>query len=128
MAAMKNVYHNILQHVIVDKLGNIITSKNTLFNIEVGSKIQDFHPFFLSILDKPLDTENKIATYKGVCFVINNEIKFCDLIIKQEFDFNSITIFNYTSNYCAKQCKTQIENEEKLKSSLLKSNNHPSLL
>ncbi|GEQ85078.1 hypothetical protein ULMS_05860 [Patiriisocius marinistellae] len=112
------IFQNILHHITVDFNGIVLSSNDTLFKVNLGSNINDFHPIFISSIPQLLSQEEKIMAYPGLNITQNSTQVFCDITIKKEVNFISIIFFNFTSAYISKQQATQSRNEKEIKRQL----------
>jgi hypothetical protein len=114
MSPILKVYKNILHHITVNNDGIILTTNNTLFTLEVGENIKDFHPAFISSLPFVLEGTSKSLALPGLSVLSNKAHFYCDVLIKQELDFMSIIFFNYSKSYNEKQRIAQKTNQQLL--------------
>lgn len=114
------IFQNVLHHITVDFNGVVLSSNDTLFNVVLGSNINDFHPIFISALPHLLNQEEKTMAYPGLNIIQNGTQVFCDLTIKKEVNFIAIVFFNFTSAYISRQLEKQSHNEKEIQRQLKK--------
>jgi signal transduction histidine kinase len=103
------------QIVILDKSSKIIASENILFNLEIGTQIEDFHPFFY-VLSDILITDDIETVFSGVHIEYNGEQKVIDIVVNSgNTKENPILIFiDFTYYYKNFQSVAQEKNESVL--------------
>ncbi|NNM17759.1 MAG: response regulator [Croceitalea sp.] len=106
------------QFVLVDKQGNVVESDNTLFNIDVDSQIQDWHPFFENFSDLLSSFKDKLHI-DCVHLDSGNTQYITDIDFEKKPDGVLIKVHNLTSYYDNFQTMAQSRNESAIASELI---------
>ena len=103
------------QIIVLDKQGKILESDNILFQLELNSNIQEFHPFFYTV-DSILPDDNVEIIYDGIHIEHNNTKKTVEIIFNSGFaEKNPFLIFiDFTNYYTSFQSIAQEKNESVL--------------
>lgn len=116
MMSPDSFYFQKMQEVITDPHGRITHSNNSIFTVGKGHNIFKIHPFFESLQQSILSTNQQYFSFPCVNLTVEDKTYYCDIIIKQEPGFLAILIFNYSDRYKELQEKVQKNNSEKLNS------------
>ena len=100
------------QIIVLDKQGKIVESDNILFELELQSNIQDFHPFFY-IVDSMLLQDNVETIFNGIHIEYKTKKKTIEIIFNSgSIDKNPFLIFiDFTYYYNHFQSIAQEKNE-----------------
>lgn len=110
-------FSNKVQEVIVSPKGEVMQSSNTIFNLEVGSDLFTFHPFFESLQGELNTGKSMNLAFPCVQFEQDEQEFICDITIKKEREFFAILFFDYSSHYehlheAAQEKKNAMLNEQ----------------
>lgn len=112
------------QILIVDKNGLVIDCDSQLFENSKGKKLNNLHPFFISITNL-LNTPNKTYNFECINLKLNNLNHSVDLTLhtNKKNENAVIVIQNLTTQYIRYQKVAQNRNEAEIKSQVLDFNN-----
>lgn len=106
------------QFVFTNKLGIVLESDQTLFNIEKGSSIFDFHLFFESLATIFEGPENDETNFYCVHFDVESHLYIVDIKTVVKEAGLLLIIRNLTDHYNSYQIITQTRNESVIKTEL----------
>ena len=117
----KNQYLNQnIQFVFIDVKGEIIESDQTFLKLTIGEKMEDVHPFFISLSYESFEeVNNKILTFNCVHISFANKDYITDVKCIQEKEGILLVIYNLTDHYLSYQKIAQSRNESVIKSELV---------
>ncbi len=114
----KNYENERFQFILTDANGSILESDQTLFTIEKGGQIGDFHPFFLSIPDSVSPT-GKRTVFQCV-HLSSGKLNFTtDIEVFKKNEGLLIVIHDLTEHYLSYQAIAQARNESIIDSELV---------
>lgn len=110
-------FSNKVQEVIVSLDGVVSQSSDTIFTLEIGTNIFEFHPFFESLQNELSQGTKAHLAFPCVQFEQDEESFICDITINKERDFLAILFFDYSTHYehlheAAQEKKTAMLNEQ----------------
>lgn len=117
----KNQYLNQnIQFVFIDVKGQIVESDQTFLKLKIGDKIEDVHPFFISIsYDLFKETNDKILTFNCVHISYSKKDYITDVKCIQQDEGILLVIYDLTDHYLSYQKIAQARNESVIKSELV---------
>ncbi|MDP5157862.1 MAG: ATP-binding protein [Flaviramulus sp.] len=120
----KKKYHtNNFQYILVDDLGCVLETDNTLFTVQKDSLLQTIHPFF-EILNSLLQIDNDCFEFSCINLNLEKKVVIVDTIIySQNKNENLIIIENLTKHYNNYQLAAQTRNESIINSQILELKN-----
>jgi signal transduction histidine kinase len=100
------------QIIILDKSTKVIESEKLLFDIPLGSQIEDFHPFFY-VLKDIFETDNIETVFNGVHIEFKEKQKVVDLIVNSGNNNQNpfLILVDFTYYYNNFQSVAQEKNE-----------------
>ncbi len=97
----QSYFSNKIQEIQATPDGSILSSTNTIFDLDSVVNLYSLHPFFESL--KPELAGNtkfrKSLAFPCVQLEINGKIGVCDITVKKERGFLAVLLFDYTEHY-----------------------------
>lgn len=124
LEAYKKKYHiNNFQYILVDDLGCVLETDNTILGVQNDSLLKTIHPFF-EILNSLLEIKNESFEFSCINLNLEDKIIIVDIIIhSQNNNENIVVIEDLTKFYNNYQLTAQTRNESIINSQILELKN-----
>ncbi len=119
----KKYHKDNFQYIVIDDLGKVVETENSIFSLSKHTLLQDIHPFF-EILNSLVSLKQESFEFSCVNLDIDNKSFVTDITIHTEKDNeNLIIIENLTNHYNNYQLTAQTRNESTINSQILELKN-----